>query len=638
MSIGRAVSALLAAAAPVALIACSHACAQGLRWRLVEPQAPPGAVSESGESCAGAGGSCGFPLDLGPVGDIEFRSPNRGVLITAGNGALVKPGVWEYDGSGWHELAEVCGASDGRIAWSGEEEFWTVSDGRPGRAANAEGLLPPLEDDTLCHFAPSTAGGELEVVRSYASEAFQESSYQPMYAAACLDASDCWFAGAPLPQSQPGAFTVRWNGASVEADPNTAAREVESMRAFDGQLLESVQLPLEEPLGKDEGVNEILHPFVLFAIGSVGSEAVFEGLRPTSAAPGELTLPEYASGSYPAALAGMLLSSDVDGEGGESLWAAAGPRATPPAGSLAGALTVLRAAAGQWSQVLGPAAPATVAEDPPGIEEDTVTALAGEPGTASAWIGLETQLEAEQASSTALATVAHVQANGSVSEEQLPSVSERAEGVAPQGATARLACPELNDCWLITTRGALFHLSEEGRQTLPADESPLARTPLITYRPPDQGLPQQPLAGVSAGEEGEAGGSGPRFSSLPAQAGKIVRVQASAFSHVRERVLRGDVLRVSFTLPVKARVRLLAELRRRVIASTRSSVLAAGRRSLRLALDPRRWPTKLQLDVRPLAPLPTEAAGRGPDTLTTSSLEPAAGPLAAPLTSGWLGR
>jgi len=615
---GRLIAGALLAAATACSVFClqaSPAAAQGLRWRLVAPEPPPGQPTGEG-GCGSASGCTAVPVTLGRVGDIEFAAPNRGLLITAGNGSSVPAGVWEYNGAGWHELASVCGASDGRIAWSGENEFWTVSDGRPGQSANGQGLLPPLEDDTLCHFATNPTSGALEVVRSYAEPAFQASSYQPMSAAACLSASDCWFAGAPLPAPQPGAFSLHWNGSRLEAAPNTAAQTIRSVRAFEGRLLESVALPLEEVQARDEEPLEILHPFVLYEIGFERAGAVFEGLRPLGE--GHLPQPEYATGSYPAALAAFSLSTDATPEG-EALWAAAGPAPTPPQASAPGKLTVLRDLQGSWTQVLGPAAPQTVAVDPETIEEDSVSALAGEPDTGGAWLALETPLDETHAGATALATVVHVAADGSVSEEQLPSAQERAEGIPPQGPAAAIACPARNDCWLATTRGTLYHLSEEGLQWLPTDNDAALNGPLITFRPADEGLPQEEAAGRAGGEEEEA-----RTPTAVAQTSKppsseIYRVAVPPYSSARSRLLAGDVLELSFRLPVKARVRLLARRRSSIVASTRMRLLAAGRRSLRVRLDPRQWPTKLDLEVHPMSALPTMPASRSVDTITTAA-------------------
>jgi hypothetical protein len=174
----------LCSIAPAGALARPLADEGGAGWRLEQPLPPAPAPGVPPSHT---------PIGLGRVGDIEFWAPNRGLLITAGNGSTIPPGLWAYDGRGWHELSTVCGASDGRIAWSGPEEFWTISDGRPGQAPDAHGNQAPLQDNTLCHFA----GGQ--VVASYASVAFRANSYQPMHAAACIAPADCWFAGDPLP-------------------------------------------------------------------------------------------------------------------------------------------------------------------------------------------------------------------------------------------------------------------------------------------------------------------------------------------------------------------------------------------------------------------------------------------------------
>ena len=95
-------------------------------WQVEQPAPPP-------PEQAGVPPST-VPVSLGHIGDIEFYEPNRGALITSGNGSSIPPGVWFYNGAGWRELSNQCGATDGRIAWAGPDEFWTVSDGRPGQA------------------------------------------------------------------------------------------------------------------------------------------------------------------------------------------------------------------------------------------------------------------------------------------------------------------------------------------------------------------------------------------------------------------------------------------------------------------------------------------------------------------------
>ena len=105
-------------------ILATAAHAEGATWRLEQPLPPRSATGQQSP----------IPIGLGAVGDIEFWAPNRGVLITKGNPPTVPPGIWAYNGVEWHELATVCGASEGKIAWAGPEEFWTVSDGRAGQS------------------------------------------------------------------------------------------------------------------------------------------------------------------------------------------------------------------------------------------------------------------------------------------------------------------------------------------------------------------------------------------------------------------------------------------------------------------------------------------------------------------------
>lgn len=594
--------------------------AEAPQWRLEQPK-PPELVS---------GEQPGTPIGLGRIGDIEFWAPNRGLLITHGNGSTVPSGVWAYNGAGWHELANVCGATDGRIAWAGPDEFWTVSDGRPGQAANANGVLPPLEDNTLCRFS----GGR--VATSYASLGFQASSYQPMHAAACVSSSDCWFAGDPLPAPQLGAFHLHWNGSALEAEPNTRVDQVQDMRVFQGSLLESIALPLESSEG-EETEEEILHPSILQEISPEGVSPVFRPLHPRSGAnrilpeyaPPSPETPEYPFGSFPQALDFLHLSA---AEG--SLWAAAGPVAKPPQQSAPGQLTVLREAGGVWSQVLGPETEQTASSeqehtgkaDPPNLREAVVNSIAAEPGTSDAWLALDTRADVEFPNPTAVARVVHVAADGSVlAEEQLPSAAERSEGVGPKGAAYKLTCPAQNDCWLTTTEGWLFHLSEAGARTLPTDTDPAFNGPLITVRPLDEGLPQvesdAPPLDDSGLEESQASSAGQLTKATAPNI--FATVTLPLLSNVHTRLVHGTTLELSFHLSAKARVRLVALRHSHVVAKTPSRTFKAGKRSLQLHLDRNRWPTKLNLQTHPLAPLPTASSrSSGVETIGTLAVFP----------------
>ena len=304
-------------------------------WRLEQP-APPELPT---------GQKSSIPTGLGRIGDIEFWAPNRGLLITAGNSSI-KPGVWYYNGTGWREIASVCGATDGRIAWSGPEEFWTVSDGRRGQST-AEGN-PPLADNTLCRFAPASEGEQrpLEVVDSYGSLAFLPSSYQAMDGAGCLSPEDCWFAGGALPDEQTGSFHLHWDGHELQAEPGPQGHAVSAITRFGPVLYEGVHV---EPGDLDSEEEPPTEPSLIHAIEPTGVQPTFVSLFPTDFSHGNRRLPIYSPGEAPQALAGPLLGSD---EG--ALWAAFDPvqETSEPA---PGEVTIMREnQQEEWSQLLGP--------------------------------------------------------------------------------------------------------------------------------------------------------------------------------------------------------------------------------------------------------------------------------------------
>jgi hypothetical protein len=595
-----------------------RAAAQGLEddggasWRLEQPQPPAAPPGVQGSST---------PIGLGRIGDIEFWAPDHGLLITAGNGSTIAPGLWAYDGAAWHQLSTVCGATDGRIAWAGPEEFWTVSDGRPGQAS-VNGNIPPTIDNTLCHFS----GGQ--VVGSYASPAFEADSYQPMHAAGCIVPppagvqSDCWFAGDPLPAPQVGAFHLYWDGSALRAEPNPQGHTVSDMRMFQGRLYESVRIRPSfnppEPSEEDQLTEpeSALEPSLLHEISPAGMQPTFVSLLPG--------VPGYGPEVFPSDLAPLRLSADE-----EALWGAAGPLSeidTPP-GSAMGEVTVVRYAEGEWSQMLG------AGTDPPEgnpLGRDVVNGIAAEPGTESAWMALDSQEDAAQPSPTALATVARISADGTVSDvQELPTIQEREQGVGPKGAAAKIACPAVHECWLTTTQGWLFHLSDGA--SLPRDEDP-AFSKLITYRPPDEGVPQVVPDAPPADDSGLLGEPPPISSLVTTKAASEFRIAVALLSGVHTRLLHGSSLELRFKLAVKARVRLVAERRKQVVASTPMRTLARGKHSLLLRLNPRRWPTKLSLQTHALAPLPTMSVnGAGAESVSTSLAFPSPRARSVPL-------
>jgi hypothetical protein len=587
----------------------------GAEWRVEQPEPPSAPAGVEGSST---------PIGLGRIGDIEFWAPNRGALITAGNGSTVPAGVWLYNGEHWRELATVCGASDGRIAWAGENEFWTVSNGRPGQAVGGSHEEAPLEDNTLCHFAPGPSG-KLEVVASYAAPAFQSNSYQPMHGAACISSSDCWFAGGPLLPPQIGAFQLHWNGRSLEAEPYLPeSHAVESMSEFEGRLYEGVRLLSEDPV-----VKQIRHPPPLHVING-------EGVLPTLEAITEVPLLE--ADEFPFALEDLQLGADR-----EALWAAAGPATTESKGSKPAGVTVVRYArangeeAPSFTQVLGPETKPTGLEtfyttalNPEGKLEhvgDSVSSIAAEPEATSAWIALDsladakTELLDHTANQHARALVARITAGGAISDEAaLPTGTD----YGPLGAATKIVCPALHDCWLTTTQGWLMHLSigaglERDSDPVFSNEEP------ITFRPPDEGVPQVVPDAPPPDDSGlEESIQQLKAAFVETQKPEMfATVPLPLLSHVKSRLIHGTTLELSFHLAVRTRVRLIAERHRRVVAATKTQTLPAGGHSLRLQLNVHAWPTKLNLQTHALAPLPTASTREpGINSVTTSLVFP----------------
>jgi hypothetical protein len=134
----------------------------------------------------------------------------------------------------------------------------------------------------------------------------------------------------------------------------------------------------------------------------------------------------------------------------------------------------------------------------------------------------------------------------------------------------------------VTTAGGT---SEE----VPADQ--------FNYIPPPSTPPSNPGTGQAAPPASTA--------STPSPPLPPTKVKLALIANVHERLIHGTTLEVSFRLTVKARVRMIARRGRKVVARTQFRTLAAGNHRLLLVLSRRRWPTKLELQSRALAPLLT---------------------------------
>ncbi|HTU80119.1 MAG TPA: hypothetical protein VMF09_15310 [Solirubrobacteraceae bacterium] len=617
-SIACAAAVLACALAVPAAAARAEQSEQAASWQLEQPSPPP---PPSGVQVSPA------PVPLGKVGDIEFWEPpgappqaNRGLLITHGNGEAIPPGVWAYDGSGWHEIANQCGATDGRIAWGGPAEFWTVSDQRGGQAP-INGVLPPLEDDSLCHFSDGS------IVASYAHLAFEADSYQEMAGAACLPAqppetssSDCWFGGAALPEPQIGSFQLHWNGSTLDEQPYTNRGDpIEEMRQLENAIFESVAY---SKFDRPSEPNQLERPSLLhFAEAQTAMEPLPTAELPLFSGPGELTEElEY------------LRLGSAEGV----LWAATGKRS----GEGKGQLTVLRRLDGIWTQVIGPGGEAGGAhplpQPLPGLsegeeqallggpaEDAQVQAIAPEPGSEDAWLALAPHGELEREAAAATAVLVHISAQGSVLGVQtLPSSAERALPSDAAGAADRLVCPALEDCWMANVNGWLYHLARDGERTLPESELPgFPEGKIISERPRDEGVSQEVLDAPPPDDSGlqeEPPNYGYAQFEEKKEPKSENKVRLPLLSRVHSRLVKGRTLQLSFHLSVKARVRLIAKRKGKVVAATGTEILKAGNRKLLLRLNPRSWPTKLSLQTHALAPLPlvSSVTGEGANVST----------------------
>lgn len=569
----------VAIASPVAV---ARADVDGASWQFAPAQAPPTPTEAQ---------PAPYGVQVGEVGAISFWAPNRGVLITKGN-SLVPAGLYAYDGESWHELSNQCGGHDGRIAWAGPDEFWTISDQRPGQSL-PKGGEGALWDVSLCRFENGA------IVGSYAMPLEQPGSYETMDAAACDSANDCWFGGA---LDSAGAFHLHWNGSELDVVNGPQDHAIAAMTVYDESIYESVQLANGDRYAESEG-EEPIEPFLLHKIVPEDLGEPFHDVQPEACPPKGLctTLPEYGRTEgkkvAPVTLAGFALSSswspaaeNTDPE----LWAAAGYDGITPAnpteeGEGHAHPIALRYANNEWTEVVPNLASFESGWEP--------SAVAAEPGESAAWVTLHSDSEGDEAH------VARIQIEGPSSAKVVSETLGTAQGVGPRGTARAIACPATHECWLATKEGWLFHLTNGTK--LPKDADPFfdGQDGVLEYRPPDDGTPQSlpfeppendSLADLQPPETGKVAEA-----VKPPAARKSKKAQKLVID-MRSRLIDRDTLQFSFKLLAKAHVQLIARRHKKTVASTRRITLAKGAHKLKLRLNPKRWPTKLDLQATAL--------------------------------------
>ncbi len=327
------------------------------------------------------------------------------------------------------------------------------------------------------------------MVASYALPLDQPNSYKPMNAAACTGPATCWFGGQ---LDSGGAFHLHWDGANLSVVDAPQDHEIAAMTVERGQIFESVQLAPGDAYGAEDSA----HPPLLHLIAPEDTANPFHSLLPddTQDPCGQFCppLPDYGTDDSglsvaPVTLGGLALSSDSQaGAADPQLWAAAGPDDVPaPQGEGVAHPIVMRYIDGSWTQVVPKLVSLPGDDSPVGNVGATPSAqsVAAEPGQAAAWLGV--------ASISTPDSEAHVD-RVAINPDGTASVTDQdslgtAQGVGPRGPASAISCPAAHDCWLATTQGWIFHLTD-GSQ-LPQDTDANFQT-VITYRPPDAGVPR----------------------------------------------------------------------------------------------------------------------------------------------------
>jgi hypothetical protein len=568
----------------------------------IAPPPPPGVAASP------------YPVAVGAVGDIEFWAPNRGLLISAGDpgGTPVPMGIYAYDGVSWHQLSTVCGGTDGRIAWAGPDEFWTIADQRAGQVIS-NGSSALLADVSLCHFQNG------QVVGSYAMPLGQPSSYLPMDAAACTSPSDCWFAGELGQYPNSGSFHLHWDGQNVTVIYDTNPRDdhaVTSMSGYEGKLYEGVQLTGndEYPPGEAPEAAPVVHTLNASAADPF-SDVFLRGVPDCNGiCP---AFPEYG-GESPESLTGFLLGSDGglsgDPPASTQMWALAGAGEGSVASSHARPV-VLRCASDSTYEAGG--APydcdSDVWEQAPAelfAAGQQIQDVAAEPGSAAAWIALRSGDEQAH-----LARITASEPYGpktiQLAEQDTLGLSGSLATDGNRGNATVISCPAPEDCWLATNEGWLYHLTNGSALT--QDTDPNFQN-VITYRPPDAGVPAL-IADVPPPDDSLANQQPPP--PPPPVQTTTQYTTKPLVTHMHTRLVDRYTLELSFTLIATAHVQLLVSRHGHIVARTARKTLKAGRRKLLIRLNPHSWPTKLDLHATPLHPLPRVPVSSGSSSGST---------------------
>jgi hypothetical protein len=500
-------------------------------------------------------------VPLGRPGDIKCVARNRCLLAVEGNSA-VPEGLFSWDGAVWHQLTTVCGgpADTTRVAFGGPSDFWTIT--RPSLPRTGPGR-------SLCHIVDG------KVVGSFSTPEQSPDPFRVMNAASCNGPADCWFGGIgsadPTGQRR-GAFHLHWNGSSLTSDYGISGRGVSDLQAFGGNFFESALA------GKAAGDRDAdiqppdSPPHFLHRIngGAFANDPFSPAPQPSVPADGS-----------------ELLALDSDGQ---QVWAggggaASGPSAPSGGGAVARSPLALHLVGANWQELTLTGATFNT--------QDRIVDIAAIPGTTSAFAAVAPADDPFPASNRA--RIALIQADGTTTITTLPTSG------AGRGSAAKVTCSAMNDCWAVTYAGWVFHYTDDSPVDRDTDPN-WAPPKLIDFRPNEsreQFIPDKPppddnlLVPPPVPNQTQQNEPAPPAKKLPA----LLR-------RVKARLKGRRLLIISFTLVRPAKIGLVGYRRHKVVAKVKQKSLKPGRHSLRLRVDPHRYPTKLKWKI-------TEAGDQG---------------------------
>lgn len=522
-----------------------------------------------------------FEQPLGQPTALSCWSANACILLTMDSSSFTN-GVFAFTGdtasavSGWKQYATVCGQGDAtsgyaRVAWAGPNEFWTLT--TPSSPWNT-GMNAGRG---LCRFSGGQVVGSYSTIRGLADTS--NDPYRPMEAAACRSSSECWFGGiaAALPDgTSPGTFHLRWDGSNLRSVYAPAKRGAADIEAFAGGFVESVYAGPDSRLESDPTLIDVpeYSPIQLIEPGARSADGFSDG-----------DLEPDVPGFLPEATEVLALDAGLPSAPGSILWAVGGGAASGPQkdqeidGGLAddspadtGPFVAYReaGASNSWHQVNVPASVDSI--------NTRFVDVAAIPGTDEAIAAIAPGNSPQP--SPAPSEIAKLDAGaGTVA----------IETIGNYGSVQRVECVNATQCWAATADGWLLRYADLASPVAANGDPAFAGT--VVSRPNE--VVEQALADSST-DDSQLFAPAPVTDSQAPDSPKRLK---AAVRKVTTK-LRGNRLIFSFKTIRKVRVTILGKRRGRVVARSRSGLLRPGRHKMVLRLNPKRWPTKIAMNVK----------------------------------------